>query len=125
MPVLPALAATAPGRAVAGGLFYGSPKDIPPQQFIEDAELFRNATEFDPVCRSFGDYVFTDPGSLLDIPVTIAWGSRDRLLPARSQPRRARLALPRARHIRLGGVGHAIVTEDPVSCRLLLADKWR
>lgn len=122
--VLPALAVTPVGRFAAAALFYGRPKALAPQQVIDDAEVFRTGLGFDPVCDSFGDYVFTDAGRLADIPVTIVWGSRDRLLPAWSQAGRARAALPRARHLRLAGIGHACVSEDPASCRLLVLDRW-
>jgi pimeloyl-ACP methyl ester carboxylesterase len=47
-----------------------------------------------------------------DVPVTIAWGSRDRLLP----PRQALLAadrLPQARLLPLPGCGHVPMTDDP------------
>jgi pimeloyl-ACP methyl ester carboxylesterase len=41
----------------------------------------------------------------LAVPVTIAWGTRDRLLIPR-QARRAREILVRARHVWLAGCGH-------------------
>ncbi|KIF06462.1 alpha/beta hydrolase, partial [Streptomyces sp. RSD-27] len=46
------------------------------------------------------------------LPVTIAWGSRDRLLPPR-QGVRAKRTLPGARLVRLRGCGHVPMNDDP------------
>ena len=46
------------------------------------------------------------------VPVTIAWGSRDRLLLPR-QLERARRRLPRARHVLITGAGHLMMRDDP------------
>jgi pimeloyl-ACP methyl ester carboxylesterase len=47
-----------------------------------------------------------------DIPVTIAWGTKDRLLPPR-QVLVAKAALPQARFLPLRGCGHVPMTDDP------------
>ena len=47
-----------------------------------------------------------------DIPVTIAWGTKDRLLPQR-QVLVAKAALPQARFLPLRGAGHVPMTDDP------------
>jgi pimeloyl-ACP methyl ester carboxylesterase len=47
-----------------------------------------------------------------DVPVTIAWGDRDRLL----RPHQARIAqerLPKARFVPLPGCGHVPMTDNP------------
>jgi len=46
------------------------------------------------------------------VPVTIAWGQKDRLLPPR-QAQRARRVLPAARHVTLFGCGHVPTWDDP------------
>jgi len=46
-------------------------------------------------------------------PMTVAWGSRDLLLPHALQARRARRELPQARHITLPGLGHVPFWDDP------------
>ena len=46
------------------------------------------------------------------MPVTIAWGERDRLLPYRLQAPRARAMLPWATHVTLGA-GHVPFYDDP------------
>lgn len=48
----------------------------------------------------------------IDVPVTIAWGSRDVLLFPRQGPRFKR-ALPHSRLVRLVGMGHTPMTDDP------------
>ena len=47
-----------------------------------------------------------------EIPVTVAWGNRDRILPFR-QAARAAQRLPQARHVTLDGCGHAPMSDDP------------
>ncbi|MGW6728019.1 alpha/beta fold hydrolase [Nocardia sp. NPDC055029] len=123
-PLVPVLVRTSLGRAAAGGLFYGKPTKVAPEQLVADTHAFLDGEAFSRVCDSFGDYVFSDVGRLDDIPVTIVWGRRDLLVPARWQARRARTMLRRARHIQMGGAGHVVMTDDPVSTRLLLTDRW-
>lgn len=54
------------------------------------------------------------PGDLdgIDVPITIAWGSRDVLLFPRQGPRFKR-ALPHSRLVRLAGMGHTPMSDDP------------
>jgi pimeloyl-ACP methyl ester carboxylesterase len=47
-----------------------------------------------------------------EIPVTIGWASRDMVLPP-YQARVARKVLPRATHIKLKGVGHVPMSDNP------------
>ena len=51
-------------------------------------------------------------GSEIQVPVTIAWGERDRLLLPR-QARRAATEIPRARMMILRGCGHVATYDDP------------
>jgi pimeloyl-ACP methyl ester carboxylesterase len=52
-------------------------------------------------------------GEQLDVPVTIAWGERDWLLPRKRQAPRAARAIPGARSITLQGCGHVPTFDDP------------
>ncbi len=54
-------------------------------------------------------YTFTGE---IDVPLTIAWAEHDKLLPP-WQAKRARAALPRARHVKLTGCGHLPAWDDP------------
>jgi pimeloyl-ACP methyl ester carboxylesterase len=54
------------------------------------------------------------------VPVTIAWGARDRILPVR-QARVAQRLLPDARHVVLPGCGHVPMSDAPhLVARILL-----
>ena len=46
------------------------------------------------------------------VPVAVAWGSRDLVLPP-YQARVARSALPQASHVTLLGCGHVPMSDDP------------
>src|SRR5262249_60364374 len=62
---------------------------------------------------------FTEPIPA-GVPVTIAWGTKDRLLPP-SQARVARRCLPQARFVSLAGCGHVPMTDNPrLVARVLL-----
>jgi pimeloyl-ACP methyl ester carboxylesterase len=81
------------------------------------------APGFSAARRAFGVWrlpVGADPGALAAIPVTVAWGTRDLVLPYRRQSARARDELPAARHVLLPGCGHLPFADDPARCAELL-----
>ena len=47
------------------------------------------------------------------IPVTVAWGDKDRFTPYDGQAARAREVLPHAHHVTLYGCGHIPFFDDP------------
>jgi pimeloyl-ACP methyl ester carboxylesterase len=53
--------------------------------------------------------------------VTIAWGTRDAVLPF-PQSRRARTLLPNARHVTLAGCGHLPFADDPDACLAVISE---
>jgi len=121
-PVLPAVLATTAGRVVLGGGFYGRPAAVSPQTLLDDAAALVDGRGFDAACAGLAGHRF-EAGSLdglAEVPVTLAWGSRDLLLPFASQARRARLALPGARRVLLPGCGHLPFADDPVRCAQVL-----
>ncbi|GAB3850143.1 alpha/beta fold hydrolase [Dactylosporangium cerinum] len=118
-PALPPLAATAAGRLVLFGLFFGHPARLDPATCLADVDALVAAPGFPAARAAFAGHRFRDPGALPDIPVTVAWGSRDAILPA-FQARRAAAALPTARHVRLPGCGHLPFSDDPTSCATLI-----
>ncbi|WP_405753348.1 alpha/beta fold hydrolase [Streptomyces sp. NBC_00012] len=58
------------------------------------------------------------------LPVTVAWGSRDRILPRR-QGIRAKHTIPGARLVRLPGCGHVPMNDDPALVARVILDTSR
>lgn len=118
-PLLPALARTTAGRAVLGAAIVARPGKMSPEQAEGDALAFLGA-------RDAVHTILADPPSFtanipVGVPVTIAWGTRDRLLPL-SQARIARQRLPRARFVPLPGCGHVPMTDNPALVAQVLLD---
>lgn len=118
-PALPKLFRTAAGRAALCGIFYGKPAALPPDECLADARALTAAEGFPAARRMLGGWRVSGP--IADVPVTIAWGDRDLVLPYR-QAGRARQVLPDARHVRLRGCGHLPFPDDPVTCARLLLE---
>ena len=92
------------------GMIYGRPDLMEIEALAGDARAMREARGFDPTLRAGRTTRFQ--GSCADVPVTIAWGTKDRLL-LRSQAIRAQRRLPDARFIWLEGCGHVPMSDDP------------
>jgi len=124
-PALPRLFATRGGRIALCGIFYGHPASLDPADCLADTTALVAAPGFAAALRELGEWRFTSPipnGSpIAGVPVTVAWGDRDLVLPYR-QAKRARRILPGARHVRLSGCGHLPFADDPVTCARLLSD---
>ncbi len=58
------------------------------------------------------------------VPVTVAWGTRDRILPYR-QAAVARARLPGACHLDLTGCGHVPMHDDPELVASVILDTTR
>lgn len=110
-PLMPLLAATRLGRTLAVGQVYGRPWRLPPESLIEDAQLMARAPGFDGARDHGLPWTYRD-GIAADIPITIAWGTRDWLLIPR-QGRRAQRLVPQARMVWLEGCGHLPMWDDP------------
>ncbi|MGW4941735.1 alpha/beta fold hydrolase [Actinoplanes sp. NPDC004185] len=122
-PALPRIFATRAGRVALCGIFYGHPGRLSPEDCLGSARALSRAPGFAAARRAFGVWrlpVGADPGALAGIPVTIAWGTRDLVLPHRRQAARAREELPAARHVLLPGAGHLPFADDPARCTELL-----
>jgi pimeloyl-ACP methyl ester carboxylesterase len=118
-PLLPSLARTTAGRAVIDAAIVARPGKMSPEQAEGDARAFLGA-------RDAVNVILADPPSFTEaipagVPVTIAWGTRDRLLPP-SQARVAKQRLPRARFVPLPGCGHVPMTDDPELVARVLLD---
>jgi pimeloyl-ACP methyl ester carboxylesterase len=118
-PALPRLLGTRAGRVALCGVFYGHPASLPPDECLADARALIAAPGFAAARRELGGWRLTSP--IPGVPVTVAWGDRDRVLPYR-QAARARRVLPAARHVRLPGCGHLPFADDPATCARLLLE---
>jgi pimeloyl-ACP methyl ester carboxylesterase len=109
-PAAPRLVQTPKGRAMLFGWIVAHPGRIDPELALGDVHAFERAR---PALRTLlklaTPFEATVPAG---VPVTIAWGSRDVVLP-RYQARVARQALPWARHIPLPRCGHVPMADDP------------
>jgi pimeloyl-ACP methyl ester carboxylesterase len=109
-PLVPPLLRSPTGRALLMGGSVAKPRQISAEDAVELAEVYAATPGFDRHLADTRRARFAD-GAEIDVPVTVAWGEKDRLLPAR-----ARLAeeLPaQARQVTLGGCGHMAMWDDP------------
>jgi pimeloyl-ACP methyl ester carboxylesterase len=112
------LVQSAAGRQAVLGLMYGHPARREAAEAAEDLVQLARAPGWQATLPISREYAFHD-GDELRVPVTIGWGTRDRLLIPR-QAERARAALPRARHVPLPGCGHIPMSDDPEGVAALL-----
>ncbi|TVZ00102.1 alpha/beta fold hydrolase [Trebonia kvetii] len=109
-PLGPALSRKTAGRALIYAVIVSRPSRVSPVQAAGDMAAFlaarKAADSILSAATPFTDFI---PAN---VPVTIAWGTRDRLL----SPRQALVAkerLPAARLALLPGCGHVPMTDDP------------
>ncbi|MFJ4468667.1 alpha/beta fold hydrolase [Streptomyces sp. NPDC089424] len=121
-PVVQALARPAVGRTLLTSAIYARPARRSPEAVVAETLALARAQGFTETLRSGRDVRFTD--DITGIPVTVAWGSRDRLLVPR-QGVRAKYILPRARLVRLPGCGHVPMNDDPALVARVLLDGSR
>jgi pimeloyl-ACP methyl ester carboxylesterase len=108
------------------GLFYGRPARLTPEECLESAAALRRAPGFAAARAALEQAPVPGPAdtaALAKLPVTVAWGTRDVVLPYRRQARRAREVLPTARHVALPGCGHVPFIDDPAACAGLLTQR--
>jgi pimeloyl-ACP methyl ester carboxylesterase len=97
-------------RNLMFGMIYGRPDVMDVETLIADAAAMHGAAGFAPTLKAGRGITFN--GVLRDVPATIAWGTRDRLLRT-GQAVRAQQALPNARFIWLRDCGHVPMADDP------------
>lgn len=122
LPVVERMARTAVGRAALTSTIYARPTRRSPEAVVAETLALAQATGFAETLRAGSTVQFTDdvPG----IPVTLAWGTRDRLL-VRRQGVRAKQIIPRARLVRLPGCGHCPMNDDPALVARVILDGSR
>ncbi len=102
------------GRRLLFAQTFGYPERLPATEAAATLRDLWAAPALAATLRAFEDYSFHSPQQLRQIPVTIAWGNRDWLLPYRLQAPRARAQLPWAEHVTLGA-GHIPFYDDPAA----------
>ncbi|MEU2981724.1 alpha/beta fold hydrolase [Streptomyces hirsutus] len=122
LPLVERLARSAAGRAALTSTIYARPGRRSPEAVVAETLALAGAPGFAETLRAGTAVRFTDdvPG----IPVTVAWGARDRLLIPR-QGVRAKRTIPGARLIRLPGCGHVPMNDDPALVARVLLDGSR
>jgi pimeloyl-ACP methyl ester carboxylesterase len=105
------IAASPTARKAAYALFVARPERLPAADAAQATRALAAAPWFDDTLAAaladrFG------AGEQIRVPVTIAWGERDRLLLPRQAPRAVR-AIPGARLLTLRGCGHVPTWDDP------------
>jgi pimeloyl-ACP methyl ester carboxylesterase len=106
----PVLTRSAAGRSVTHAMIVNKPSRMTPEQAAGDLEAFVAAREaLELILADMTRFTARVPAG---IPVTIGWGTSDRLLPFR-QSRAAKARLPQSRLVRLPGCGHVPMTDDP------------
>jgi pimeloyl-ACP methyl ester carboxylesterase len=106
-------------RLLAGGLLYGHPSRMTAEIMLADLVSMVGSPAFDLVAAAGRDYTYA--ASPPRVPVTVAWGTRDRILWPR-QARRAAELLPRARHVWLHRCGHVPMIDEPDRVASLIID---
>lgn len=111
-PAMLAMQGSTAGRASVGQ-YFGRPGAVSPGYAREALRGLWACAGFERALDGFRDYDFGRGHELRGTRVTIAWGTRDALLLAGPQRRRAQQRLPWARHVALPGLGHLPMGEDP------------
>jgi pimeloyl-ACP methyl ester carboxylesterase len=108
-PLLRLAANTTPMRAAAFAAIAAHPTRLTPEAAFGDTLALRNAPAFRSVAKAGATYKYRGHP---EVPVTVAWGDKDRILFPR-QADRAALQLPKARHIPLPDCGHVPMSDAP------------
>ena len=110
-PLGPVALRTAPQRTALMSQMFARPWRIPAERAAAESRAFADAPGLPGVMRDAhtGSYRWREPPP---VPLTVAWGDRDRLLLPR-QAERARRRFPDARHVWLEGCGHGPQWDDP------------
>ncbi|MEU7168858.1 alpha/beta hydrolase [Streptomyces morookaense] len=116
------LARTAPGRAALTSTIYARPGRRSPDAVVAETRALREAAGFEATLAAGQSVMFAH--DVPDVPVTIAWGSRDRIL-LRRQGVRAKKVIPTARLVRLPGCGHCPMNDDPALVARVILDTSR
>ncbi|WP_374705514.1 alpha/beta fold hydrolase [Streptomyces sp. AJS327] len=123
-PLLRLLARSAAGRTALTSTIYARPGRRSPDAVVAETRALRAAEGFAPVLAEGRLPRSLFRRDLPDVPVTVAWGDRDRLL-LRRQGARAKRVIPGARLVRLRDCGHVPMNDDPASVARVVLDTVR
>jgi pimeloyl-ACP methyl ester carboxylesterase len=104
------LSRTAAGRTLMCGILFGRPGLLEPQVLLDDMQAMISAVGFGPTLAAGDKIIFA--GQVPNVPVTIAWGSRD-LLMRRPRGKSVIQLIPHVRLLRLPGCGHVPMNDNP------------
>ncbi|WP_424920905.1 MULTISPECIES: alpha/beta fold hydrolase [unclassified Streptomyces] len=122
MPLIERLSQSSPGRTALTSTIYARPGRRSPAAVVSETVALREATAFRQTLEAGLQATFAD--DVPDVPVSIAWGSKDRLL-LRRQGIRAKHVIPGARLVRLPGCGHVPMNDDPAAVARVILDTSR
>ncbi|TPQ18452.1 alpha/beta fold hydrolase [Streptomyces sporangiiformans] len=122
LPVVERLSRSAAGRAMLTSTIYARPGRRSPEAVVAETLALARAEGFSETLRTGTAVQFTEdiPG----LPVTVAWGTRDRIL-VRRQGVRAKYVIPHARLVRLPDCGHVPMNDDPALVARVILDGSR
>ncbi|MBV2362294.1 alpha/beta fold hydrolase [Streptomonospora nanhaiensis] len=110
-PVLRAAVETPAARALARRFLRGDPASEAARAVTFDVSVLSPGSPFLRLTPHVAGYVFQESVAA-GVPVTVAWGDRDRLLPP-AGARRALRRIPHARQVALLGCGHIPMADNP------------
>ncbi|RST23389.1 alpha/beta fold hydrolase [Streptomyces sp. WAC04770] len=122
VPAIERLSRSAAGRTALTSTIYARPGRRSPEAVVAETLALRGATGFHQTLAAGRGVTFSD--EVKGIPVTVAWGTRDRIL-LRRQGIRAKHVLPDARLVRLPGCGHVPMNDDPALVARVILDTSR
>jgi pimeloyl-ACP methyl ester carboxylesterase len=116
--VLSWLVGSRPGRALVLGQTHGRPTHLSADYARATVRSLGTCPAFDAVLRATSERR-VEGFTALDVPVTVAFGTRDRLL-LPGQSRRFDQLPPGTRVSRLAGCGHVPIADDPAAVTTLI-----
>ncbi|MFE9699953.1 alpha/beta fold hydrolase [Streptomyces sp. NPDC006270] len=122
VPLIERLSRSTAGRAALTSTIYARPGRRSPEAVVAETLALRGATGFDRTLEAGRGAEFGE--DVKGLPVTVAWGMRDRLL-LRGQGPRAKRAIPHARLVRLPDCGHVPMNDDPALVARVILDTSR
>ncbi|KOV57094.1 alpha/beta fold hydrolase [Streptomyces sp. MMG1121] len=119
LPLVERLSHTTAGRTALTSTIYARPARRAPEAVVAETLALVGSAGFDATLRAGRTIRFTD--DLSGLPVTVGWGTQDRIL-VRRQGVRAKQMMPHARLVRLPGCGHCPMNDDPALVARVILD---